>query len=220
MANSCLNKICNFTLLFLTMKSFLRLLSALSVAALFYSCERSDEVTNNPVAHFTYTSIGSFPVTVQFLNTSTSTGGTATYKWSFGDGTYAMTTNATHEYGFPGVYQVMLIQTLSGGGADSLIYALNLSIPQGPSGSSNRLEGPSTIDFIYSITSRAHIASFTNTSSDADSYLWKFGDGATSTTDSATVVHKYSTGGTYHVNLTASNSNGTDTCGATIVFQP
>jgi PKD repeat protein len=47
---------------------------------------------------------------------------------------------------------------------------------------------------------------FTNESSDADNYLWDFGDGSTSTEESPT--HTYNTDGTFTVTLTASNSEG------------
>jgi len=42
-----------------------------------------------------------------------------------------------------------------------------------------------------------------------DSWLWNFGDGATSTDRSP--VHLYATPGTYSVSLTVANSGGSDT---------
>lgn len=47
-------------------------------------------------------------------------------------------------------------------------------------------------------------ATFTNLSTNADTYLWEFGDGSTSTGFSP--QHIYTVGGTYHVKLTATNS--------------
>ena len=53
------------------------------------------------------------------------------------------------------------------------------------------------------------IVSFTNNSSNCpDTYLWRFGDGNTSTNDNPT--HEYTTNGTYDVTLVATNNNGTD----------
>jgi PKD repeat protein len=50
---------------------------------------------------------------------------------------------------------------------------------------------------------------FTNTSQDATSYAWDFGDGGTST--DANPVHTYAVAGIYTVSLTATNANGTAT---------
>lgn len=49
---------------------------------------------------------------------------------------------------------------------------------------------------------------FANTSENADSYTWNFGDGETSTEENPT--HTYSKGGTYTVKLTAVSDNGHD----------
>lgn len=46
---------------------------------------------------------------------------------------------------------------------------------------------------------------FNNLSTNADSYVWRFGDGNTSTEENP--MHTYATGGTYNVVLTASNSD-------------
>jgi PKD repeat protein len=50
---------------------------------------------------------------------------------------------------------------------------------------------------------------FTNTSSDSDSFAWDFGDGESSTEENPT--HVYTTGGTYTVKLIASNIEGSET---------
>ncbi len=56
-------------------------------------------------------------------------------------------------------------------------------------------------------------ALFTNTSTDATSYAWDFGDpgsGANNTSTAANPSHAYASTGTYTVNLTATNSCGSD----------
>lgn len=53
------------------------------------------------------------------------------------------------------------------------------------------------------------IASFVNEAGSAQSFLWKFGDGATSTEVNPT--HTYTTVGSYDVELIATNPNGSDT---------
>ncbi len=50
---------------------------------------------------------------------------------------------------------------------------------------------------------------FTNTSQDATSYAWDFGDGGSAT--DANPVHTYAVSGIYTVSLTATNANGTST---------
>jgi PKD repeat protein len=186
----------------------------------FYSCQKENSPNDDPpVAGFTYTSVITVPVTIQFVNTSTTPAGvTAAYAWDFGDGITANTQNATHTYLQLGAYNVRLTQTPSSGMADSVTYVIVLSETAGPSGSSNRLHGIQTVNFNYVITAKACVANFINTSTNAGSYLWKFGDGATSTTDSSHVTHTYFTSGSYHVNLTGNSSGGTDTSGATITF--
>ncbi|UPT67205.1 MAG: PKD domain-containing protein [Sphingobacteriales bacterium JAD_PAG50586_3] len=52
-------------------------------------------------------------------------------------------------------------------------------------------------------------AVFTNTSTNAASYLWSFGDGSTST--DAAPSHQYNSDGTYTVTLIATNACGNDT---------
>lgn len=185
-----------------------------------FGCGKKDSNPDIPTqAKFAYVSLSSVPVTVAFVNTSTDPAGvTSAYRWDFGDGSSAQTQDATHTYTSPGVYIVRLFQTPSAGAADSVSMSLNLSSAPGPSGESNRLHGIQTASFTFSIISRAYSATFSNTSVNAGSYIWKFGDGTTSTTDSSIFTHKYMAAGTYHVHLTASGSNGTDTSGAIITF--
>lgn len=58
-------------------------------------------------------------------------------------------------------------------------------------------------EFSYVIGSGVNQVVFTNTSLNADNYLWNFGDGTTSTLHSPT--HSYTANGTYTVSLTTSN---------------
>ena len=178
------------------------------------SCGRT--LQDPPTAKFTYTSISSIPLpaTVQFINTSTESGGPASYAWDFGDGTSSTLVSPAHVYAQAGVYSVRLVQTQSSGARDTITMALNLFIYTGPSGSSNRA---SSANFVIQLPNRIFTTTFINASAGADSYLWQFGDGTTSTTDSATITRIYNAG-TFHVNLAASNGGGTDTTGAIISF--
>lgn len=68
------------------------------------------------------------------------------------------------------------------------------------------IPGPSP-NATFSMTVDGLTITLDNTSTNADSYLWDFGDGSTSTEEDPT--HTYATGGIYSVKLTATNANGT-----------
>ena len=54
------------------------------------------------------------------------------------------------------------------------------------------------------------VVSFSNTSTNATSYVWDFGDGS-ATSSAATPLHSYATNGNYTITLYATNSCGVDT---------
>jgi hypothetical protein len=58
---------------------------------------------------------------------------------------------------------------------------------------------------------------FTNSSSDADSYIWNFGDGSATVTDESP-VYTYTDYGTYTVTLIASSKAGSDTIAQEIIL--
>jgi len=61
-------------------------------------------------------------------------------------------------------------------------------------------------------------ANFTNTSTDATSYFWNFGDGSTSTTQNPS--HTYAASGTYNVMLIATNGSCSDTTYQDVIIMP
>lgn len=61
----------------------------------------------------------------------------------------------------------------------------------------------------FSFTSSGRTITITNTSELADSYLWEFGDGQTSTEKDP--VYTYATDGAFNIKLTATNANGFST---------
>jgi PKD repeat protein len=71
-----------------------------------------------------------------------------------------------------------------------------------------------TASFTYALD--GFTATFTNTSTLADSYSWDFGDGGTST--EMNPVHTYAGDGNYEVTLTATNVNGESTASQTIII--
>ncbi|MDZ7776770.1 MAG: PKD domain-containing protein [Bacteroidales bacterium] len=65
-------------------------------------------------------------------------------------------------------------------------------------------------DFAYEISEQNALeVSFTNKSTNSESYLWEFGDGENSTEENP--VHEYAEGGTYDVTLTSTNADGVST---------
>jgi PKD repeat protein len=115
-----------------------------------------------------------------------------TYAWSFGLGAAPYTTSVSPgphyiRYATAGTRTVRMILS-SPLGKDTvrqLIRVLNLPVAN------------------FSVKSNALEIQLTNTSTNATSYLWDFGDNTTST--EANPNHIYSTGGAYNVKLTASN---------------
>jgi PKD repeat protein len=120
------------------------------------------------------------------------------YLWSFGDGVTSTVTNPTHSYAMAGIYTVQL--TVAGKNEGTDTYSSAVSIYYAP-----------VADFIMDKTEAktGETINFTNQSVNATSYLWKFGDGSTSTSEDA--AHSWTSGGIYSVQLIANGPGGKDT---------
>lgn len=68
----------------------------------------------------------------------------------------------------------------------------------------------------FSQSQNAAMVTFTNTSQNATSYAWDFGDGQTSTQSDP--VHTYTANGTYNIRLISTNSCGNDTAYNTVTI--
>jgi PKD repeat protein len=144
---------------------------------------------------------GCAPLTVTFNNTSNFA---TSYAWSFPGGTPSTSTNAnpTVVYSTAGAYNVTLIVTNSAG-SDTLTLTNYISVaPQPVPGFTSSINGLT--------------ATFTNTSTNATSYLWDFGDNQTATLPNP--VHTYAADGTYTVTLSATNGCGTVTTTQTVTI--
>lgn len=110
--------------------------------------------------------------------------------WNFGDGNTSAQQQPQHTYTAAGSYNVALITTDTAGCLDTFQLAapivVNNPLPSFTANTVSCLNAPLT---------------FTNTSQNASSYLWDFGDGSTSTDQDPT--HTYTTAGTYTITLTA-----------------
>jgi len=142
------------------------------------------------------------PFSVTFSNLS-STNAT-TFVWDFpgGDPDTSTMEEPTIIYNTPGTYDVTLIASNSAG-ADTVTLADYITVNPFPS--------PSFTSSINGLD-----VDFTNTSTEANSYSWDFGDGGTST--DVNPSHTYADDGTYDVVLTATNDCGSVTSTETVVI--
>jgi len=155
-----------------------------------------------PVAAFSATpTAGAAPLAVQF--TDQSTGSITGWQWNFGDGTTSTAQSPAHTYNAAGLYTVTL--TISGpGGSDvkaKISYIKVYPPPIAPDANFTAIPR----------TGRAPLAvQFTDASSgDVTSWVWSFGDGATSTARNPS--HQYAAVGSYTVALTMIGPHGSDT---------
>ncbi len=160
-------------------------------------------VINNPVPDINADKTVSckLPFTVNFTNT---TAGAKQWFWEFGDGTTSTLQNPTHTYNAEGEFTVKLTIQLSSGCSGSLTKDKYIIVKK----STAQISGlPGGGCFPYNFMPVATISS-------ADtvlSWLWNFGDGATSTLQLPS--HIYNVQGQYDVSLTITTSSG-----CTIVF--
>ncbi|MEZ4775620.1 MAG: PKD domain-containing protein [Bacteroidia bacterium] len=137
----------------------------------------------------------SAPLTVRFTSSVTPSG-SYTYLWDFGDGTTSSAANPNHTYSVNGDYTVSL--TVSDATGCQTVQTKDDFIIINQPNSDFVVLNPASCTGIP--------IQFANNSTGADSYLWTFGDGTTSTATNPT--HTYSIPGTYTVSLTATNSAG------------
>ncbi|MEW5804238.1 MAG: S8 family serine peptidase [bacterium] len=160
----------------------------------------ANSIVSPPIIDFSGTpTSGAAPLTVTF--TATNTGGPViTWAWNFGDGGTSALQNPTHIYTTPGTYTVSL--TANGpGGTDTETKTGYITV-----------YAPPVIDFSGAPRSGAAplAVAFTATNSGGpvNTWLWDFGDGATS--NQMNPAHTYTSEGTYTVSLTATGPGGTD----------
>lgn len=125
--------------------------------------------------------------------TNTSVNGT-TFLWDFGDNTNSTLQQPVHTYSNAGTYTITLIATSANACNDTIQKVVTIQ-PFVSAG------------LVSNVPNCSSVASFTNNSSNAISYLWKFGDGTTSNLQNPG-THTYSATGTYSVWLIATNTLG------------
>lgn len=133
------------------------------------------------------------PALIEFENKSKFANG---FVWYFGDGDTATTVHATHTYNLAGNYNVVLKAF-----TDKGIITVSKTV--------NIINANPIADFNYTMPKPfVHAANcqFSNTSQNAVSYYWQFGDGTVSSASSPT--HQYINSGTFTVRLAAYSGNG------------
>ena len=130
--------------------------------------------------------------TVIFTNISQNA---VSYYWNFGDGNTSTLQNPVHTYFYGGGYNITLVTTNSCGGTDTIHQAISVNCIKPVSG--------------FADNSVGNLVTFVNSSTNAASVLWNYGDGANSTAFNA--PHTYFNSGTYNVCLISKNGCGSDT---------
>ena len=133
------------------------------------------------------------PTMVEFTNTSENA---VNYTWDFGDGVISNQRNPVYLYESPGVYFVELR-------ADDVFGNISLAMD------TITIKTKPKAQFEYLLESNGHsggLVYFYNYSGNADSYLWDFGDGNTSTHMNPT--HIYRERDDYRVSLIVTNTEG------------
>jgi PKD repeat protein len=166
--------------------------SLLISSVLISSCKKDEPTpadTTTPTAGFMFTSAG---LIVTFTNTSTDAN---TYSWDFGDSDSSTDASPSHEYSAAGAYTVILTATRTANGKTNTD-TQTVTVAVVPVAS-------------FTTTIVDLMVTFQNTSTNASTYAWKFGDGSTSTDKDP--VHTYANNGTFTVELVATGDGGNNT---------
>lgn len=141
---------------------------------------------------------GCTPLSVQFSNSLT---GLNNILWNFGDGTSSSSPN--HVYTQAGCFDVTLTANFNGCTLSTTLpnYICTEHSPQAAFHSS-----------VQTLSAENSVVQFTNTSTNASSYFWNFGDSTVSIFENPIHAYSFQEGRTYGIYLVVSNAAGcTDT---------
>lgn len=150
-------------------------------------------VVGNLQAAFTHEPVVCAGTPISFQNNTVPLSANA--RWDFGDGTTSTSVNPSKTYSTPGTYTIQLI---AGTGSCSDTVTSSIIVMETPTAG---FTATNTQSCSYPLT-----VQFQNTSANAISYSWDFGDGSTSTV--ANPSHTYTAPGSYTVSLTVTSRNG------------
>lgn len=154
-----------------------------------------------PTADFVATPItGCIPLTVNFLDISTSTDPVVSWIWNFGDGNSSVSQNPSHTYTVSGIYPVQLIVITQSGCRDTLFSPDHIAVGT-----------PPLVDFNANprIVCVEDPVTFIDQTNQGFVWFWSFGDGGTSALQNP--VYQYADTGTFDVTLIVNNLGCLDT---------
>lgn len=189
--NQSLILIFKYSYLKLLIMKLTKLLSAICLLTIFAftGCQKE------PETYFTASTTSTTPDKPILFSNTTADGDH--YEWTFGDGSISEEQNPTHSYSTEGSYMVTLTAfSKNGKKSNSTSQIISIGLP------------PTCLFTFYpQIPNVNETVQFTNnSSSNATSWLWNFGDGSTSTEKNPS--HVFSSANSYVVSLTASNKFG------------
>lgn len=160
---------------------------------------------SGPKASFNYVPSNVTPNTpVTFINTTNTyvnNGSSTQYQWIFGDGTTSTEFSPTHTYANTGAYNVLLIANNTGGACkDTFLLLINVKLIN--------TQFAFTKSYVSTSTCPPVIVHFTNTSSNAQSVSWDFGDGSIADNQN-NPSHTYYTPGVFKITMYGLGYNGT-----------
>lgn len=165
----------------------LRLLAVAALLSLFVVACEEDAV--DPTGDYTFAVSTSNTLAVSF---SASGLDADAVSWDFGDGETSTSIHPVHTYAQGGIYTVVLTLFGASGSTPATVSQV-VTVIDSPLAAFTFVKDFMTI-------------SFTNTTTFADSYVWDFGDGETSTETNP--VHTYAEAGDYTVTLDATGAEG------------
>lgn len=151
--------------------------------------------TNPPVASFySQNSIICSGETILFQNNSSDA---TSFEWTFTGGNPSASSEVQPNIAYlsSGTYEVKLV-AIGPAGSDTLIQSVNVEVS-----SPNLAAFTTNATTVYLPNA---MVTCTNTSQNANGYIWQFGDGATSTDNNP--WHQYTTAGEYDIELIAANN--------------
>lgn len=126
------------------------------------------------------------------------TSGATSRTWHLGDGSLSSLSNFSHLYNSSGTYNVSLSITDQNGCKDSLMMGAFITVFPRPS-----------VGFVADTTSSCSFpftVTFSDTSKNANSWLWDFGDNSIDSIQNP--IHTYTSSGTFNVSLKTTSANG------------